>query len=54
MGMKFISEILQKLGIKKASQKTLARYKEELLFQEGREQFKKLMRIGLNIPVQAL
>jgi hypothetical protein len=54
VGMKFVSEILQKLAIKKASTKTLSQYKEELLFQEGREQFKRLIQIGLNIPVHAL
>ena len=53
-GMKFLSEILQNLGIKKASVKTLAQYKEELLFEEGKKQFQRLMKIGLNIPVQVL
>jgi len=54
VGMKFVTRALQKLGMKKTGRKTLAQYKEELLCREGREQFKKLLRQGLTIPVIAI
>ena len=53
-GMKFTAKLLQKIGIKKATGKTLDQYKEELLLKEGREQFIQLIQRGLRIPVQAL
>ncbi|MBI2049682.1 hypothetical protein HYT32_02140 [Candidatus Roizmanbacteria bacterium] len=34
--------------------KTIARYKREILIKLGREQFKKLLEKGLNIPVALL
>jgi len=52
--MKLLSTILEKIGLKKTGNKTLAQYKEELLFKEGTEQFKALIRRGLTIPVQVL
>jgi hypothetical protein len=36
---------------KKAAVKTIADYKQEILVKQGREQFKKLLEKGLNIPV---
>lgn len=54
MGMKFINKLLQKIGIKKVAKKTLAQYKEEVLFKQGREQFKMLIHRGLGVPVKAL
>ena len=41
-------------NLKKASKKTLADYKQELLVKQGREQFKKLLEKGLSIPVALL
>jgi hypothetical protein len=52
--MKFINRFLQKIGIKKATQKTLAQYKDELFHKEATEQFKLLIQRGLGVPVQAL
>lgn len=52
--MKALAKLLVNIGIKKAATKTLAQYKEELLFREGREQFKALMQRGLSIPVSVL
>jgi hypothetical protein len=34
--------------------KTIADYKQDLLVKQGREQFKKLLEKGLNIPVVIL
>lgn len=39
------------LGQKKAVRKTLSDYKQELLVRQGREQFKKLLERGLNVPI---
>ena len=39
---------------KKAAVKTIADYKQEILVKQGREQFKKLLEKGLNIPVVLL
>jgi hypothetical protein len=36
---------------KKVAVKTIADYKQEILVKQGREQFKKLLEKGLNIPV---
>lgn len=54
VGMKLVAELLNKLGNKREAGKTLAEYKEELLFKEGREQIKRLLQVGLRMPVQAL
>lgn len=42
------------LGIKANSQKTIAEHNREALINQGREQFKKLIEIGLNVPVAHL
>lgn len=39
---------------KKAPIKSIADYKQDLLVKQGREQFKKLLEKGLNIPVVLL
>lgn len=52
--MKTLAKALENLGIKKAAQKTLEQYKEELLFKEGKDQFKALLQRGLRIPVSVL
>jgi hypothetical protein len=39
---------------KKASSKTFSEYKMEMLVKLGRDQFKKLIRQGINIPVALL
>ncbi|HSW88191.1 MAG TPA: hypothetical protein VLG12_03440 [Candidatus Saccharimonadales bacterium] len=52
--MKAIAILLENIGIKKTAQKTLAQYKEEVLFKEGREQFKALLQRGLQVPVSIL
>lgn len=49
--MKTVANLLEKLGLKEGTKKTRKQYKEELLFKEGREQFKALMQRGLTIPV---
>ena len=43
------------LGInKKRAVKTISDYKQDILVKQGREQFKKLLEKGLNIPVVLL
>jgi len=43
------------LGKNKAvTARTIADYKQEILVKQGREQFKKLLEKGLNIPVVLL
>jgi hypothetical protein len=37
---------------KKTQRKTLAEYQREILVRAGRQQFKKLQDLGLNIPVR--
>lgn len=49
--MKTVTTFLEKLGRKEGAKKTRKQIKEELLFQEGREQFKALIQRGLTIPV---
>jgi hypothetical protein len=39
---------------KKQVRKSLSDYKEDLLIKQGREQFEKLVKKGLNIPVAFL
>ncbi|MBI2613448.1 MAG: hypothetical protein HYW62_01640 [Candidatus Levybacteria bacterium] len=39
---------------KKVSQKTVSDYKMEILVKQGRDQFKKLIEKGINIPVALL
>lgn len=39
---------------KKAPQKTISDYKMEILVRQGRDQFKKLIEKGINIPVALL
>ena len=39
---------------KKAPQKTVSDYKMEMLVKQGRDQFKKLIEKGINIPVALL
>ncbi len=39
---------------KKASQKTISDYKMEIVLKQGRDQIKKLIEKGLNIPVALL
>jgi hypothetical protein len=39
---------------KRSAVKTIADYKQDLLVKQGREQFKKLLEKGLNIPVVLL
>jgi hypothetical protein len=39
---------------KKQIRKSLSDYKEDLLLKQGRDQFKKLVEKGLNIPVALL
>lgn len=39
---------------KKVAVKTIADYKQDLLVKQGREQFKKLLEKGLNVPVVML
>ena len=39
---------------KKANNKTVSDYKMEILVKQGRDQFKKLVRQGINIPVALL
>ncbi len=39
---------------KKASVKTISDYKMEMLVKQGRDQFKKLIERGINIPVVLL
>jgi hypothetical protein len=41
-------------GNKKVAVKTIADYKQDLLVKQGREQFKRLLEKGLNIPVVIL
>lgn len=49
------SLILNLLNIKlKKTRKTIADYKQELLVRQGREQFKKLLEKGINVPVALL
>ncbi len=48
--MKFISLTKNK----RVAVKTIADYKQDLLVKQGREQFKKLLEKGLNIPVVLL
>lgn len=52
--MEFVTKILQKFWGKKTNKKTLAQYKAELLSNQGREQFKLLMKRGLGVPVKAM
>ena len=39
---------------KKASTKTISDYKMDMLMKQGRDQFKKLIEKGLNVPVALL
>jgi len=39
---------------RKVSGKSISDYKMEMLVKQGRDQFKKLMKIGINIPVALL
>jgi len=39
---------------KKTSNKTISDYKMEILVKQGRDQFKKLIEKGINIPVALL
>jgi hypothetical protein len=39
---------------KKASAKTISDYKMEMLVKQGRDQFRKLIERGINIPVALL
>lgn len=40
--------------LKKKSDRTVSQYKQELLMKQGREQFKKLIEKGLELPVVLL
>ena len=51
--MKFGFKIRQ-LTKKKTPQKTVSDYKMEILVKQGRDQFKKLIEKGINIPVALL
>jgi hypothetical protein len=42
------------LGRGKKTARTIADYKQDLLFKQGREQFKKLVEKGISIPVVLL
>ena len=52
--MQFLKRLLSGFNVKKTAQKTLAQYKEELVFKQGAEQFKKLAQRGLAVPVKVL
>jgi len=51
-------QLIMKLNIlgknKAVTARTIADYKQEILVKQGREQFKKLLEKGLNIPVVLL
>ncbi len=50
--MKFIAQIRKSFAThKKIARKTLGDYKQELLVKQGREQFEKLIKKGLQVPV---
>jgi len=50
--MKFGNLSLLKTG--KRARKTIADYQQELLVKQGREQFKRLLEKGINVPVVML
>ncbi len=54
--MKFssITDLIKKVNSKKVDTKTIADYNREVMVRQGREQFKKLLDKGLNIPVALL
>jgi len=45
---------VRRLAEKKTSNKTVSDYKMEILVRQGRDQFKKLIEKGINIPVALL
>ncbi|MBI2443342.1 MAG: hypothetical protein HYV40_05570 [Candidatus Levybacteria bacterium] len=50
--MNFIAQLLRNhTAEKKTRRKTFADYQHELLLRQGREQFRKLVKQGLSIPV---
>ena len=51
--MKFGFKIRQ-LAKKRTSSKTVSDYKMDILVKQGRDQFKKLIEKGINIPVALL
>lgn len=50
--MKLLASLILKLN--KQQEKTIADYKQDVLVKQGAEQFKALVRKGLNIPVAFL
>jgi len=46
--------LARRLAEKKASNKTISDYKMEILVRQGRDQFKKLIEKGINVPVALL
>jgi hypothetical protein len=51
LNMKLLRHLL---GNKKPRRQTVADYKEEIILQQAKEQFKKLTDRGLNVPVAYL
>ena len=45
---------IRRMAEKKASSKTVSDYKMEILVRQGRDQFKKLIEKGINVPVALL
>ncbi len=51
---KILGFSIRTLSEKKANNKTVSDYKMEILVKQGRDQFKKLIAKGINIPVALL
>jgi len=51
-GMKFLAYFFK--SNKKKLRKTLSDYKQDMLVRQGRQQFKKLKDLGLEVPVVLL
>lgn len=52
--MELLKKLFLGVTIKKTARKTLAQYKEELVFKQGAEQLKKLIRSGIGVPIKVL